>query len=196
MQFASLILAGINILLIITDFIFSSVWDPHLLRYYKVMDIILLLISVSAITFFWLLKPENVIARETGTMTIVLLILIWAAVFTGLDYQTQGLTTYLLTLLICTFFLYLNIYSTIFLITASIIALYLTMFFTGQLQENFLSLTFFILPILTFPVAMSIRNYKNQQTDFINRNRIMEMNDELASVNEPGKESRFPNQGA
>jgi signal transduction histidine kinase/CheY-like chemotaxis protein len=184
MKYVSLIALGFSVYFLSTDYLFHKALKDEYLYLYKKLDIVFAVITVTAVLFFWLNKTRNLNIQKAGTIIFPYLILIWAAVITGIDFQMFGLSTYIVIFLFCTFYLYLKLTISIIFFFSSCIALLTTIYLRGGLNENFLPLTFLLMPISIFSVLVALRNYKNKLGELFNQEIIVMMNKNLLNSNE------------
>jgi len=184
MKFVSLIALAFAIFLLTTDFVFQNIWTVEYLFLYKILDIIFIFITLIAIYFFWFSKSENIKLKNCCTIAFPFLILIWSAIITGIDIQVLGLSTFVIILLTCAFFLYLNYFLSILFCLSSSLVLLLTIYINNNLNQTILPIIFLIVPISLFSIFMSIRNYRNKITDLANQEKITQMNSHLLYANE------------
>jgi signal transduction histidine kinase/CheY-like chemotaxis protein len=184
LKYISLITFGFSVLFIITDFFYHSILKENLLLFYRILDISLFITAITGVYFFWVYRKNNQTLQKVVTILFPFLILIWAATITGSDFQIFGLSTFIIVLLFCTFFLYLDLVVSIFLYSSSCIALITTVYLRGEFNENFLSMLFLLIPTNIFCVLITYRNYKNKKRDLLNQLKIMMMNKGLLNSNE------------
>jgi signal transduction histidine kinase/CheY-like chemotaxis protein len=184
MKYVSIIALGFAAFVLLTDFLFGKIWSSEYLALYRKLDVIFALIAVSSVFFFWIFKIQNPYHRRTGTILFPLLILFWSAVVTGIDFKMMGLTTFLIVLLLFTFFLYLNLLRSVLFLFGACCLLLLTIYYRAGLDQNFLPLVFLLIPVIVFSVLMSARNFKNKRSDFLQQQRIIDLNAILLNSNE------------
>jgi signal transduction histidine kinase len=184
LKYISLISLGFSVFTLITDFFVHGVWSNESLDFYKALDIAFTIISILAVSFFWLFKIKNSMLQKTGILFFPFFWIIWSAVITGIDYGILGLSTLIAIILLTTFFLYLNLIVSIVYFVCSGLALMATIYFRGNVNENYLSLIFLLIPILGISVLISAKNYKNKLIDLSNQEKMVEMNLKLYDSNE------------
>ena len=183
LKIISLISLGFSVFALYTDFLVHGVWHAEYLYLYKMLDIVFAIISVSAISFFWLLKIKNINLQKTGIILFPFLIIVWSAVITGIDFSFLGLSTLITVVLVATFFLYLNLIVSILYFVSSGLVLLTTLYLMGNIKENYLSLIFILIPIIVISVLISARNYKYKKNDLFQQGKIEEINNKLNDSN-------------
>jgi hypothetical protein len=119
LKYISLFVLGYAVFILSTDFLFQTLWEPQYVAIYRILDIVLMVLALLAICFFWMFRIHKLVYRKIGSLLFPFLFLIWSAVITGIDFQALGLTTFIIVLLLCTFFLYLNSVLSILYVSAS-----------------------------------------------------------------------------
>jgi signal transduction histidine kinase len=183
LKIISLISLGFSVFALYTDFLVHGVWHAEYLYLYKILDVVFAIISVSAISFFWLLKIKNINLQKTGIILFPYLIIVWSAVITGIDFSFLGLSTLITVVLVATFFLYLNLIVSILYFVSSGLALLTTLYLMGNIKDNYLSLIFILIPIIVISVLISARNYKYKKNDLFQQEKIEEINNKLNDSN-------------
>lgn len=183
LKIISLISLGFSVFALYTDFLVHGVWHAEYLYLYKILDIVFAIISVSAISFFWLLKIKNINLQKTGIILFPFLFIVWSAVITGIDFSFLGLSTLITVVLVATFFLYLNLIVSILYFVSSGLALLTTLYLMGNIKDNYLSLIFILIPIIVISVLISARNYKYKKNDLFQQEKIEEINNKLNNSN-------------
>jgi signal transduction histidine kinase/CheY-like chemotaxis protein len=184
LKIISLISLGFSVFVLFTDFLVHGIWQGEHLNLYKILDIVFTIISVSAISFFWLFKIKNITLQNTGIILFPFLFIIWSAVITGIGFSTLGFSTLLVVVLLVTFFLYLNLVVSLLYFASSGFALFITLYLMGDIKENYLSLIFLFIPIIGISVLISARNYKYKINDLFNQEKMVEINKKLQDSNE------------
>ena len=64
LRYLSLISLGFSIFYLLTDYLVRGVWSFESLNMYKLLDIVLSILSVAAVCFFWLFKTKNNTLRK------------------------------------------------------------------------------------------------------------------------------------
>ena len=183
LKIISLISLGFSVFALYTDFLVHGVWHAEYLYLYKILDIVFAIISVSAISFFWLLKIKNINLQKTGIILFPFLFIVWSAVITGIDFSFLGLSTLITVVLVATFFLYLNLIVSILYFVSSGLALLTTLYLMGNIKDNYLSPIFILIPIIVISVLISARNYKYKKNDLFQQEKIEEINNKLNNSN-------------
>ena len=183
LKIISLISLGFSVFALYTDFLVHGVWHAEYLYLYKILDIVFAIISVSAISFFWLLKIKNINLQKTGIILFPFLFIVWSAVITGIDFSFLGLSTLITVVLVATFFLYLNLIVSILYFVSSGLALLTTLYLLGNIKDNYLSLIFILIPVIVISVLISARNYKYKKNDLFQQEKIEEINNKLNDSN-------------
>jgi signal transduction histidine kinase len=179
LKIISLIALGFSVFTLFTDFLVHGVWQDEHLYLYKILDIVFTIISVSAISFFFLFKNKNITLQKAGLIFFPFLIIIWSAVITGIGFSMLGFSTLIVVILLVASFLYLNLIVSIFYFISSGLVLMITLFLMGDLKDNYLSLTFLLIPIIVISVLISARNYKYKINDIFNQGKMVEINEKL-----------------
>ena len=179
LKIISLIALGFSVFTLFTDFLVHGVWQGEHLHLYKILDIVFSILSVSAMSFFFLLKNKNITLQKAGIILFPLLLIIWSAVITGIGFSMLGFSTLIVVILLVASFLYLNIIVSILYFVSSGLVLMITLFLMGDLKDNYLSLTFLLIPIIVISVLISARNYKYKINDLFNQEKMVEMNEKL-----------------
>ena len=183
LKIISLISLGFSVFALYTDFLVHGVWHAEYLYLYKILDIIFALISVSAISFFWLLKTKNINLQKTAIILFPFLFIVWSAVITGIDFSFLGISTLITVVLVATFFLYLNLIVSILYFVSSGLVLFTTLYLMGNIKYNYLSLIFILIPIFVISVLISARNLKYKKNDLFQQGKIEEINNKLNDSN-------------
>jgi signal transduction histidine kinase len=183
LKIISLISLGFSVFALYTDFLVHGVWHAEYLYLYKILDIVFAIISVSAISFFWLLKIKNINLQKTGIILFPFLFIVWSAVITGIDFSFLGLSTLITVVLVATFFLYLNLIVSILYFVSSGLVLLTTLYLMGNIKDNYLSLIFILIPIFVISVLISARNFKYKKNDLFQQGKIEEINNKLNDSN-------------
>ena len=184
MKYISLLLAAYVVVILISDFAPINLWNDEVIYLYRLLDIFLAVVSILAILFFWLYKKENYVAKDLFTKVIVLLILIWSAAITGVEFSALGFSTLVLVMLLSVFFLYIDILSSIIFFSSSFLTLGITLYFGNQNLENFNSLIFTSFILSVFAVLISRRNYNNKVNDLLKNSEMEALNSELKLIKE------------
>ena len=184
LKYISLISLGYSILAVSVDFFVHGVWQEEYLFLYKTLDIVLAIISVSAVSFFWLFKIKNSMLQKAVILILPYLFLIWSAVITGIDFNFLGFSTFLIVVLLATFFLYINPATSIVYFGSSCLTLILTMYFRGELDDNYLPLLVLIVPTYIISILISARNYRNIMNDLLIAEKMAELNWSLQYSNQ------------
>ncbi len=183
LKFLSLIGIGFSFFALFVDFFFPDPWDFGYLIYYKILDFILAIISITAALILWYGFNKNSSILNVVIVTYPMLCLIWAAIITGIEFSFLGYSTYVIVVLLTTFFLYLNIYYSVVYVVCSFFALLTTMYFCQTLSDNYKPLIFLIVPTLFISILLSVKNFRNKRQDIINREKLKEMNVSLQFSN-------------
>lgn len=183
LKLVSLIALGFSVFALFTDFLVHGVWRDEYLYLYKILDIVFTIISVSSIFFFFRLKIKNIALQKTGIILFPFLIVIWSAVVTGIGFSMLGFSTLIIVVLLIAFFLYLNLTVSILYFVSSGLALMTTLYFMGDIKDNYLSLIFLLIPIICISVLISARNYKYKINDLFNQVKMEELNKKLNESN-------------
>jgi signal transduction histidine kinase/CheY-like chemotaxis protein len=179
LKIISLIALGFSIFVLFTDFLVHGVWQGENLYLYKILDIVFTIISVSAISFFFLFKNKNITLQKAGIILFPFLLIIWSAVITGIGFSMIGFSTLIVVILLVASFLYLNPIVSILYFVSSGLVLMITLFLMRDLKDNYLSLTFLLIPIIVISVLISARNYKYKINDLFNQVKMVEINKKL-----------------
>jgi signal transduction histidine kinase/CheY-like chemotaxis protein len=184
LKIISLISLGFSVFVLFTDFIVHGVWQGEQLYLYKILDIVFTIISVSAVSFFWLFKIKNMTLQMTGIILLPFLFIIWSAIITGIGFSMLGFSTLIVVVLLVASFLYLNLIVSLLYFVSSGFALMTTLYFIGDIKENYLSLIFLLIPIIVISVLISARNYKYKINDLSNQEKLVEINKKLTDSND------------
>jgi signal transduction histidine kinase/ActR/RegA family two-component response regulator len=179
LKIISLISLGFSIFVLFTDFLVHGVWQDEHLYLYKILDIVISIISVSSILFFFLFKNRTIALQKAGIISFPFMFIIWSAVITGIGYGTMGISTLLVIVLLIAFFLYINLIVSILYFISSGLVLMITLYFMGDLKDNYLSLIFLLIPIIVISVLISARNYKYKINELFNQGKMEELNKKL-----------------
>jgi len=179
LRYISLISLGFSVFTLCNDFLSNGVWNEKAIPYYVILDIAFAIISVSAVAFFWLLKIKNIRWLKSSTIIFPFLILIWSALIAGVDFNIYGFLTFIIIVLLTTFFLNLNIVVSIVFFVASSLAVFATLFFLQDINDHYISIIFLLFPIICVSVLISSRNYKSKLKDLLNQEKMMELNQKL-----------------
>jgi PAS domain S-box-containing protein len=184
LKYISLVALGFSGFALFTDFAIHGVWNNEYLPAYKALDIIFTIISFSSVCYFWLFKAKTLARQKAAIIGFPFLWLIWSAVITGIDFSMLGFSTFIIVVLFITFFLFLGPTVSIVYFSGACLALTITLYFTGQLIRNYLSLIFLIIPTVIISVLIVVKNYKNKLNDLFNKTEIEAMNRKLIQFNE------------
>jgi signal transduction histidine kinase len=184
MRYTILIACVFAVYLLSADYFFLDIWHSQYIQLYRVFDIIFTLIIIPAVLFYWVVKPVNLKVKMIGSFIFPLLFLLWSAAITGIDFQSYGLSTYTIVLLVISFFLYQNLLITIIYFLSSIVTLYTTIYISKGSLNDFTSLLFLLFPIGLISILMTSRNYRHKLNELSNQAQIMEMNKRLVYANE------------
>jgi len=179
LKIISLISLGFSVFSLFIDFLVHGVWQGEHLHLYKILDIVFAIISVSAVSFFWLFKIKNITLQKAAIILFPFLIIIWSAVITGIGFSMVGLSTLIVVVLLVAFFLYLNLTISIIYFVCSGFALIITLYILEGFNDNSLSMVFLLIPIIVISVLISARNYKYKINDLSNQEKMVEMNEQL-----------------
>jgi len=184
LKYISLFSLGFSVFSLCIDFLVHGVWNEEYLYFYKILDIAFTIISVAAVSFYWLCKIESTVLQKAGIILFPFLFLIWSAVITGLDFTYMGFSTFLIVALSVTFFLYINLVTSIIYFIFSCFTIITIQYFRGELNDNYLPLVFLVIPTITLSVIIAAKNYKNKMNDLFNTEKMAEMNKELQYNNQ------------
>jgi signal transduction histidine kinase len=177
MKFLSWIFMGFAVFALILDYSNTGVWSDEVLYYYRVLDILLAVVSLTALVFFWLIQVRSILAKDLIVRFLTAFVLIWSAVITGLDITSLGFSTYILVLVTAAFFIYLTTATAILFYSLSALSLAITLLLISDPHHSgtwgYLAT---LLPILVISILLSRKN-------FINRIRSIEQNNELLRLN-------------
>lgn len=179
LKIISLISLGFSVFALVTDFVFHGVWGYEHAYLYKILDIVLAIISLTAISFFWFFKIRNITLQKIGILLFPFLIIIWAAIVTGIGFSMFGFSTLILVVLLIASFLYLNLLVSILYFVGLGSALMLTILLMGEINDNYLSLTFMLIPIIAISVIVSVKTYKYKRHDLVYQEKMGELNKRL-----------------
>jgi signal transduction histidine kinase len=184
LKYISLIALCFSVYYIFIDFLVPGVWRDESLYLYKVLDIAFTIVSFSAVCFFFLFKIKNSSLQKTGIIVFPFLFIVWSAIITGVDFSMYGFSTFIIVVLVATFFLYNNLRVSILYYVTSGLALMVTIKLRGEINENYLSLMFLLIPAITICILISARNYKNKLNDLFNHEKMIELNKKLHDSND------------
>jgi signal transduction histidine kinase len=184
LKIISLISLGFSVFVLFTDFIVHGVWQNEHLYLYKILDIVFTIISVSAISFFFLFKIKNITLQKAGIILFPFLFIIWSAIITGIGFSMLGFSTLIVVVLLVASFLYLNLIVSILYFVSSGFVLMTTLYFMDNIKDNYLSLIFLLFPIIVISVLISKRNYKYKINDLFYQGKMEEMNKKLTDSND------------
>jgi signal transduction histidine kinase/CheY-like chemotaxis protein len=184
LKIISLISLGFSVFALFTDFLVHGIWGDEHLNLYKILDIVFSIISLSAFSFFFLFKNKNITLQKVVIILFPFLLIIWSAIITGIGFTMLGFSTLIIVVLLGAFFLYLNLIVSISYFVCSGLALMTTMYYMGDIKENYLSLIFLLIPIIVISVLISARNYKYKINDLFNQEKMVEINKKLQYSNE------------
>lgn len=185
MQFVSLLVVGFSFFVLAIDFFFPEVWDASDLFLFRILDIALAIISLTAIVFFWIIKIKKTYYRKIITLVFSFAVMIWAAVFSGLEFLSpNGYVTFIIVLLVSVYFQYLNRTQTLLFYFSSLIVLCVSIAFYQQFTLDVLQLLLSLLPITVISYFVSRRNYEAKVNEIINKQEIIDLNTELEDAKE------------
>jgi hypothetical protein len=179
LKIISLIALSFSAFALGTDFLIQGVWQDEYLHFFKILDIVFAIISISSVSFFFLLKNKSIPLQNIGVISFPFLFIIWSAIITGIAYSTLGFSTFLVVVFLTAFSLYINLAVSIIYFVSSGFALVITLYLMGDIKENFLSILFLLIPIIVISVIISARNYKYKKNDLLNQEKMVEMNQKL-----------------
>jgi signal transduction histidine kinase len=182
MKYLSLVLMGFAIFVLFIDFAPFKVWDEKYIQIYRILDIILTVISVSLIYLLWFKKTENLKYKDLIIKLSFLIVFIWSALITGLELTSLGFSTLTLIMLIGVFFIYIDFKNSMINILCSLITLSSTAYFSNHLDNTFLPIFFVIFPIAITSVFISSFHYSSKATELANNDKLNELNNELTSI--------------
>ena len=181
MRYLSLVALIFSIFFLITDF--SGVWYDQYMSFYRTMDFVFTGITIFGVSIIWFIKIKRLFVQKIFSTITPYLVLLWAAVITGVDFQMFGLSTFIIMMLLCAFFIYMNPVTSATYFLSSGMVLLATIYFSTGINENFIPLLFLMLSVVLFAVLMSARNYKRKINDLKNRDEIIEINKQLQNSN-------------
>ena len=184
LKIMSLISIGFSVFTLVTDFLVPGIWQGEHLNLYKIFDIVLAIMSVSAISFFFLFKIKNITLKNAGIILFPFLFIIWSAAITGIGFSMLGFSTLIVVVLLIASFLYLNLIVSVLYFVSSGLALMITIYLMGDINDNYLSLIFLLIPIIAISVFISARNYKYKINDLSNKGEMEALNKRLIDSNE------------
>jgi signal transduction histidine kinase len=184
LKFISLISIGFSVYALLTDFLFQGVWHDEYLNFYKILDIAFTIVSVSAVSCFWLVKIKDITLQKAGILLFPFLFLIWSAIITGIDFNFLGFSTFIIVVFLGTFFLYINLITSIVYFASSFLALIITLYFRGDLIDNYLPLIFLVFPTIIISILITARNYKSKLNDLSNIDKMADLNMKLQYSNQ------------
>lgn len=177
MKFLSWVFMGFAVFALILDFSNAGVWSDEVIHYYRVLDIILAVVSLAALVVFWVMKVQSLVVKDLIVRFLTAFVLIWSAVITGLDITALGFSTYILVLVTAAFFIYLTTATAILFFSLSALSLAITLLLVSDPHHSgtwgYLAT---LLPILVISTLLSRKN-------FISRIRSIEQNNELLRLN-------------
>lgn len=179
MKFASFIMLGFSVYILSTDFIFNQVWNKEYLAFYKTLDIALAIISVFSLLIFTFFKPKNKKTLSFITYLVPFLVLIWAALITGLESSTLGYTTFIFILILCSNYIYLNFGASIIYFIGAFAALTATTFYFNEPGEFILTFFIMIIPVVIISILLSRKNYLYKTNDLEREEKLEELNKKL-----------------
>lgn len=104
-KFISILCFCYSIIIIVIDFGPFEIWETEQLMIYKTIDIAFVLVSLSAILFYWGYKKNVIQVKDVVTKAIYLFLLAWAAIVSAVDYSALGFSTLILVMLGVVFFI-------------------------------------------------------------------------------------------
>ncbi len=183
MKYLSIIFIGFAIFALILDFSKSNIWNPEHTLIYQILDVIFTALALASLSFFWLTKIKKPAQINRIINLVTFLILVWAAIITGIDFTTLGFSTFVLVLISSVFFIYLNTTTSTLFYLLSALALVFTVILRNQLtSENYLSFIMTLLPIVVISILLSGKNYKNKLKELEQHNTLEQLNTELLAA--------------
>lgn len=180
MKYLSIIFVGFAAYALILDFSPATIWNQEHLQVYKILDLIFAAIALGSLVFFWFTPKNKQAQTDRMVKLIAILVLVWAAIITGIDFSTLGFSSFILVLISSVFFIYLNTrISTVFYLTSSL-ALVITVLLRKQLSyDDYLPFFMTLLPIVIVSILLSGKNYKNKIKELEQNNTLEQLNNEL-----------------
>lgn len=162
MKFVSLLFLAFSILSLSMYVFQVDFWVNYQQSLYFYLDLALGIIALVSVVSFWVLKIKSLKFLNYLIHVILFLVLAWSAIITGLDMTVTGFTTFILIIISCTFFFYLELIWSITFYTISYGLIILTLILTGQFNEDIYTNIFIFLPIIIFSVLISRKNFENK----------------------------------
>jgi len=179
LKIISLIALGFSAFALVTDFLIHGVWQDEHLHLFKILDIVFAIISISAVSFFFLLKNKSITLQNAGIILFPFLFIIWSAIITGIGFSMLGFSTLLVVVFLTAFSLYLNLIVSIVYFVSSGLSLMITIYLMGDIKDNYVSIIFILIPIIVISVIISAKNYKSKKNDILNQGKMVELNQKL-----------------
>ncbi len=175
-------LVAYAVFILLTDYVFQGVWSDEYLPYYRVLDIFFVAISFFSFYCYWVAKPSRCSHRRLIVRGLPFVVLIWSAIITGIEVNSLGVSTFILTLLVIVFLLYIDIKLSLlyFLGSGGVLLLSITLF--GHLNKDVVPFLFMILPVFAFAILISWQNHKNKVNDIMSTEKILDLNMELQQI--------------
>jgi PAS domain S-box-containing protein len=174
MKVASLIFVGFSGLAFLFHILKIDFWVQNNQTLYLYLDIVFAFIAVVSFTVFWLIKPKNKSLTNIIIKIIVFLVLAWSAVITGIDMSSIGFSTYMLVLISCTFFIYLELFWTIVFYLFSYSLIILTLLITNQLKPDIYLSIYTFSPIVAISILLSRKNFQNKYKSLMDNEKLEE----------------------
>jgi signal transduction histidine kinase len=185
MKFLSWVFVGFAVFALILDFSNVGVWDDEIVKYYRILDVILGVVSLFAVVVFWGLKVRSLEAQDAIVKSLICFVLVWSAVITGLAVTSLGFSTYILVLVSAAFFLYLTTATAVLFYSLSALSLVITVSLMGELEpRNALEFMATLLPILVISILLSRKNFNNRIRSIEQNNELKRLNYELSLAKE------------
>lgn len=183
MKYLSIIFIGFAAFALIIDYSPATIWNHDHLHIYKTLYLIFAALALASFSFFWLTPKNWQTKTDRVVKLIVLLVLVWAAIITGIDFSSLGFSSFILVIISSVFFIYLNLLvSTVFYLAASLV-LIITVLLCNQVnQANYLPFFMTLLPIIIVSILLSGKNYKTKLKELEQNNTLERLNSELLAA--------------
>ena len=183
MKFVSFIVLGFAVLALALHKLYVDVWTQNFPVTYLILDLILFVVGVFSLVFYWFIPSKNRKTRKNITQLLIFVLLIWSAVVTGVEFSTTGYSTYLLLLVVCSFFFYQELFTSVVFFGTSYIVLIGTLTVTDQFGPEAYPMLFIFIPFILVALLVSHKNFKLKIESFKSQDKLERMAKKLAHAN-------------
>ena len=134
MKYYVLIYLGFFLYMVITDYLFSGIWNIEFLNFYRKVDLAAVISGLILFYFFWIHQLKILVKKKWLFNISLIANLVFAPLITGIEFTSLGFSTYIFVLLVLTFFFYLDAVITLVYFLFSFLILLGTIFLMGSFE--------------------------------------------------------------